>query len=67
MNALLDCAPSLDAWAAEAQSGAAFTRRTGNEQVAHWLDRYLWLAGVLHGDGPSPTKAPPTTGTTATR
>ena len=52
VNALLDCAPSLDAWAAEAQSGAAFTRRTGNEQVAHWLDRYLWLAGVLRGEGP---------------
>jgi signal transduction histidine kinase len=47
---LLDCAPSLDACAAEAEAGLAFARRTGNEQVGQWLDSYRWLAGVLRGE-----------------
>jgi GAF domain-containing protein len=47
---LLDCAPSLDSCVAEIEAGLAFARRTGGEQVAQWLERYRWLAGVLRGE-----------------
>jgi predicted ATPase/signal transduction histidine kinase len=47
---LLDCAPSLDAYVAEADAGLAFARRTGSEQTIQWLDSYRWLAGVLRGE-----------------
>jgi predicted ATPase/signal transduction histidine kinase len=47
---LLDCAPSLDAWVAEAEAALAFARRTGSEQVGLLLDTYQWLAGVLRGE-----------------
>ncbi|HEY4461231.1 MAG TPA: AAA family ATPase [Streptosporangiaceae bacterium] len=46
----LDCAPSLDDYAAEVGAGLAFTRRTGNEYIGKVLDPYRWLAGVLRGD-----------------
>ncbi|GAA1578263.1 hypothetical protein GCM10009827_120000 [Dactylosporangium maewongense] len=47
---LLDCAPKLDAYAAEVEAGLAFVRRTGNEQTGQWFDSYKWLAGVLRGE-----------------
>ena len=47
---LLDCAPSLEAYVAEAEAGLAFARRTGSEQTIQWLDSYRWLAGVLRGE-----------------
>ena len=48
---LVDCAPTLDGFAAEVEAGLAFARRTGNEQVGQWLGSYQWLAGVLRGEG----------------
>jgi hypothetical protein len=50
---LLDCAPTLDACAAEVEAGLAFVRRTGNEQTGQWLDSYRRLAGVLRGESPA--------------
>ena len=47
----LDCAPTLDGFAAEVEAGLAFTRRTGHEQLGQWLDSYRWLACVLRGEG----------------
>ena len=49
----MDCAPTLDGFAAEVEAGLAFARRTGNEQVGQWLGSYRWLAGVLRGEGSS--------------
>jgi signal transduction histidine kinase len=47
---LLDCAPSLDVCVAEAEAGLVLARRTGNDQIAQWLDSCRWLAGVLRGE-----------------
>ena len=55
---LLDCAPTLDACAAEAEAGLAFARRTGNEQMSQRLDSYRWLAGVLRGESAAAEAAP---------
>ena len=46
----LDCAPTLDHYMAEMESGLALTRRTGNEQTGQAIDPYRWLAGVLRGE-----------------
>jgi signal transduction histidine kinase/predicted ATPase len=48
--ALLDCAPSLDAFVAEVEAGLSFARRTGSEQSGQWLESYQWLAGVMRGE-----------------
>jgi predicted ATPase/signal transduction histidine kinase len=50
LSGLLDCAPSLDGYLAEAEAAVAFVRRTGNEQFEQVLGTYRWLAGVLLGD-----------------
>jgi signal transduction histidine kinase len=47
---LVDCAPSLDVYVAEAEAGLAFVRRTGSEQAGQWLESHRWLAGVLRGE-----------------
>ena len=47
---LVDCAPSLNVYAAEVEAGLAFVRRTGGEQTGQWLDNYRWLADVLRGE-----------------
>jgi len=47
---LVDCAPSLDSFAAEVEEGLAFLRRTGNEQTGRWLDSYQWLTLRLRGE-----------------
>ncbi len=47
---MLDCAPSLERYLAEAEAAVGFVRRTGNEQSAQVLDPYRWLAGVLLGE-----------------
>jgi predicted ATPase/signal transduction histidine kinase len=49
VSGLLDCAPSLDRYLAEAEAALAFVRRTGNEHLAQALDSYRWLARVLLG------------------
>jgi len=49
---LLDCAPALDRYLAEAEAASAFVRRTGSEQEGQVLDTYRWLAGALLGDSP---------------
>ncbi|HEX5922763.1 MAG TPA: GAF domain-containing protein [Baekduia sp.] len=51
VEGLLDCAPSLDDFLAEVESGLDFVRRTGSEGAGQWLDSYRWLAGALRGDG----------------
>ena len=48
--AMLDCAPALDRYLAEAEAAVAFLRRTGNEHLEPVLGTYRWLAGVLRGD-----------------
>ena len=47
---LLDCAPSLDACAAEIDEGVAFARRMGNEQSAQWVANHRWLVAALRGE-----------------
>ena len=54
---LVDCAPTLDGFAAEVEAGLAFARRTGNEQVGQLLGSYRWLAGVLRGEGSAAASA----------
>lgn len=49
----MDCAPSLADLVAEIDGGAAFLRRTGNEQTGRWLDSYRWLSSALRRDGGS--------------
>jgi signal transduction histidine kinase len=51
VEGLLDCAPSLDEFVAEVDSGLTFVRRAGSEGTGQWLDSYRWLADVLRGDG----------------
>jgi signal transduction histidine kinase len=46
----VDCAPSLEAFDAELDSGFAFLRRTANEQTGRWLDSYRWLVRVLRSE-----------------
>ena len=46
----LECAPSLDVYAAEVEAGLAFLRQTGSEQTGQVLDSHQWLAGVLRGE-----------------
>ena len=50
VSGLLDCAPSLDRYLAEAEAALAFVRRTGSEEMAQMFGTYRWLAGVLLGD-----------------
>jgi hypothetical protein len=64
---LLDCAPSLDTWIAEAEAGLAFARRAGSEQTIQWLDSCRWLAGVLRGGSSAAAEAVPADATPATR
>jgi signal transduction histidine kinase len=47
---LVDCAPSLESFVAEVESGLAFLRRTGDELTGQWLDSHQWLARVLRGE-----------------
>ncbi|HTP15729.1 MAG TPA: AAA family ATPase, partial [Streptosporangiaceae bacterium] len=47
---MLDCEPALASYAAEAEAGLAFLRRTGNEQTAQLLESYRWLIDVLRGE-----------------
>ncbi len=50
VSGLLDCAPTLDRYLAEAEAALAFVRRTGSEQEGQVLGTYRWLAGVLLGE-----------------
>jgi signal transduction histidine kinase len=50
---LLDCAPSLDTFVAEVDSGLAFARRIGAEPTIECFESYRWLAGVLSGENPA--------------
>jgi signal transduction histidine kinase len=51
---MLDCAPSLDRFLAEAKAAVAFSRRTGIEQTGQLHDHHRWLAGVLIGESTAP-------------
>jgi diguanylate cyclase (GGDEF)-like protein len=50
VRGMLDCAPTLDAVAAEVEAGLALVRRGGDEQTGATLDIYRWLVGVLRGE-----------------
>jgi signal transduction histidine kinase len=50
VTGMLDCAPSLDRYLAEAEAALAFVRRTGNEHSLQVLAPFRWLAGVLLGE-----------------
>jgi signal transduction histidine kinase len=47
----LECAPSLDVYAAEVEAGLAFLQQTGSEHTGQVLDSHQWLASVLRGGG----------------
>jgi signal transduction histidine kinase len=57
ISALLDCAPSVEVWAAEVDAGLAFARRTDSDQTGLGLDKYRWLADVLRSKSAAPTRA----------
>jgi len=50
LSGLLDCAPSLDDYVAEAEAALAFVRRTGDEHLEQVLGIYRWLASALLGE-----------------
>ena len=50
MTVQLDCAPTLDDFAAEVDAGLAFARRVGNEQLDQWFEDCRWLTTVLRGE-----------------
>ncbi|MHA6617001.1 AAA family ATPase [Pseudonocardia sp. DLS-67] len=52
---LLDCAPSVDAFVTQVETGLAFVRRTGSADLGQWLDGYRWLADALRGGGADPS------------
>jgi predicted ATPase/signal transduction histidine kinase len=54
---LFDCAPTLDAFAAEVEAGASLVRRTGNAPMSQQYDSYRWLARVLR-EGSAPGSEP---------
>jgi signal transduction histidine kinase len=58
VSALLDCAPSLEAWAAEVDAGLAFAQRTDGDHIGQSLDRYRWLADVLLSKSPAAGEVP---------
>jgi signal transduction histidine kinase len=60
VKGMLDSAPTLDDYLAEAEAGLAFMRRTGSEQIGQWLDSDRWLAGVLRGESSAAADVAPT-------
>ena len=46
----LDCVPTLDDYAAEAEQALTFVRRVGIEVMRQWVDTYRALADALRGD-----------------
>jgi len=60
--ALLDCAPSLDAYIPEVEAALGIARRTGNEHSAQLTRPYAWLLSTLRGapiDVPADESADP--------
>jgi signal transduction histidine kinase len=45
----LDFVPTLDIYAAEAETALAFVRRVGIEPMGQWVQAYQWLADALRG------------------
>jgi hypothetical protein len=64
---LLDCAPTLDSFAAEVEAGLAFVRRTGSEQTGQMLDGYRWPAVQRGESADAGGEAVPSTSTPTTR
>ena len=54
--ALLECAPSLDACAADLEAGLAFVRRIGSGNMVELLEPYQWVIDALRGEGPVATR-----------
>jgi predicted ATPase/nitrogen-specific signal transduction histidine kinase len=54
MVGLFDCAPRLDACAAEAEAGRAFAERTGNRHAVTFFTVYLQLVRALRGQTAAP-------------
>jgi len=57
MTVQLDCAPTLDDFAAVVDTGLAFARRVGNEQLDQWLEDSQWLTTVLRGESSAAASA----------
>jgi diguanylate cyclase (GGDEF)-like protein len=51
---LLDCAPTLESYAAEVESGIAFAARTGNEQTNAFTLAFRQLVRTLRGETEAP-------------
>ena len=58
VRALLECAPSLDACAAELDAGLAFMQRIGSVNMVEVLEIYQWVIDALRGERPITTGAP---------
>ena len=46
----LDFVPTLDVYAAEAETALAFVRRVGIEPMGQWVEAYQWLADALRAE-----------------
>ena len=57
MTVQVDCAPTLDDFAAEVDAGLAFARRVGNEQLDQWFEDCRWLTTVLRGESSAAASA----------
>ncbi|WP_345516164.1 diguanylate cyclase [Phytohabitans houttuyneae] len=56
--AMLDCAPTLDAYIPDVEAALGIARRTGNEHSAALTQPYAWLLSTLRGapiDAPAPS------------
>jgi diguanylate cyclase (GGDEF)-like protein len=47
--ALLDCAPTLDAYIPQVQAALGIAKRTGNDHSAQLTQPYVWLLSALRG------------------
>ena len=58
MQALLDCAPSLDVCVADVEAGLAFVRRIGSGNMVEFFEPYQWVIDALRGEGSTATGEP---------
>ena len=58
MQALLECAPSLDACVGDVEAGLAFMRRIGSGNMVEFFQPYQWVIDALRGEGPTATGEP---------
>ena len=64
MQALLECAPSLDACVGDVEAGLVFMRRIGSGNMVEFFQPYQWVIDALRGKGlPQPGNRCPWPGT----